>query len=234
MYPMKNWFTGKNIWYVVVPVLAFMLIGEITYLVIRKEPVKKTTNSAQTTVSKQTTNSANSSVSNNTNTKKQNFGIEVAGSYSCSAFLVNGQPSPNGCAWQAPVVLDEEGTYTYSLEQGTYSVSGTTLNLSNSDFRGPAKILKDGLQLQFNYTYDGNEYTVTYNRDGVNFEEEGVPGNTNTEEEVIIIPFANENPEESNMNTKAQEETSVNASAGEPCDPLVPLYAQPDCVEIEE
>lgn len=84
----------------------------------------------------------------------------IAGSYRCWQFNVDGYGG--SCRTLSPIVLAGDGTYTISSTTGTYNVSADTITLSASDYWGPGTIQEDGLQIYFNYSYNGKQYEVTY------------------------------------------------------------------------
>lgn len=100
-------------------------------------------NSSQATFS----DSLNSSVSS------------LSGTYRCWSYNVQG--AGKSCT-SPPLVLHSDGTYSMSSEQGTYSVNGDFITLSESKIRGSGKILENGMQIRFEYEYNGWTHTVTY------------------------------------------------------------------------
>lgn len=84
----------------------------------------------------------------------------LEGSYRCWQFNVDGYGG--SCRTLSPIVLAGDGTYTISSTAGTYTISADTITLSASDYWGPGTIQEDGLQIYFNYTYNGKQYEVTY------------------------------------------------------------------------
>lgn len=87
----------------------------------------------------------------------------VSGTYRCWSFNVGGR---GGKCTSPPIVLYPDGRYSMSSEQGTYSVAGDQIKLSQSQKRGPGKLLENGNQIQFQYQYNGLDQTVTYLRQG--------------------------------------------------------------------
>ncbi len=85
----------------------------------------------------------------------------IAGTYKCWSFNANGR---GGVCTNPPLVLNKNGAYTMSSEKGTYTIKSDTVVLSKSKFRGAGKILEDGMQIQFSYTYKGSQQTMTFLR----------------------------------------------------------------------
>lgn len=83
----------------------------------------------------------------------------LSGTYRCWSFNVGG--SGRSCT-SPPIVFNANGSYTMSSERGTYTVNGNTVVLSASKIRGPGTLLEDQRQIQFAYTYNGLQQTVTY------------------------------------------------------------------------
>ncbi|MEK7122927.1 MAG: hypothetical protein AAB855_03665 [Patescibacteria group bacterium] len=83
-----------------------------------------------------------------------------AGSYRCWSYNVSGGGSGD-CRLFAPIVLNADGTYAISSEKGTYSVSGSTIILSESKLRGPGTLI-GGTQIRFEYDYNGWHHVITY------------------------------------------------------------------------
>lgn len=84
----------------------------------------------------------------------------LAGSYRCWSYNVSGSGGGD-CRLYAPIVLTAQGTYSMSSEQGTYTVSGTIINLSESKIRGPGTLV-GGTQIRFEYDYNGWHHVITY------------------------------------------------------------------------
>lgn len=84
----------------------------------------------------------------------------LEGSYRCWQFNVDGYGG--SCRTLSPIVLAADGTYTISSTTGTYNRSADTITLSESDYWGPGTIQENGLQIYFNYNYNGKQYEVTY------------------------------------------------------------------------
>lgn len=84
----------------------------------------------------------------------------LEGSYRCWQFNVDGYGG--SCRTLSPIVLAEDGTYTISSTTGTYNMVADTITLSESTYWGPGTMLEDGLQIYFNYSYNGKQYEVTY------------------------------------------------------------------------
>lgn len=87
----------------------------------------------------------------------------LSGNYRCWSMNVGGR---GGKCSSPPIVLYPDGHYTMSSEKGTYSVQGDQINLSQSQRRGPGKLLENGNQIQFQYQYNGLQQTVTYLKQG--------------------------------------------------------------------
>lgn len=82
----------------------------------------------------------------------------LAGTYKCWSFNANGR---GGKCTNPPLVLDKKGGYTMSSERGRYTIKDDTVVLSKSKTRGAGKILEEGMQIQFSYTYKGSVQTMT-------------------------------------------------------------------------
>ncbi len=83
----------------------------------------------------------------------------LSGTYRCWSFNMNGA---GGRCTSAPIVFSLSGTYSTSSEHGTYTVNGSSVFMSASKIRGTGALSADGAELMFNYTYNGNPYTITY------------------------------------------------------------------------
>lgn len=86
----------------------------------------------------------------------------LVGSFRCWQYSEDGLLNSSGCRLAPPLVLSADGTYTMSSEHGTFTVSGDTINLSESKIRGPGTIKASGQQIYFKYPYNGRTYEVTY------------------------------------------------------------------------
>lgn len=95
----------------------------------------------------------------NTNVVKQT----LSGTYRCWSFNIEGSGA-GSCRNppQAPLILNSDGTYSVSREEGKQEVKDGKLILSQSKIRGPGTILEEGMQIRFEYEYNGKQYTVTY------------------------------------------------------------------------
>lgn len=89
---------------------------------------------------------------------------KLTGTYRCWQYNVDG--AGGSCRLVPPFVFEADYTYAMSSEKGTYTVAGTTLNLSESQIRGPGTILENGNQIRFEYDYSGRHTVVTYLREG--------------------------------------------------------------------
>ncbi len=89
----------------------------------------------------------------------------LAGSYRCFSYNVSGGGGGD-CRLFAPIVLAADGTYSMSSEKGTYGVKGDVITLSESKLRGPGKLLESGLQIRFEYDYNGWHHVITYLKEG--------------------------------------------------------------------
>ncbi len=94
---------------------------------------------------------------------QQLFAGSLSGNYRCWHFNVGGR---GGRCTNPALQLSPNGHYKMSSEQGTYSVKGDQIILSESKQRGPGKLLENGQQIQFEYEYNGLHHTVTYLRQG--------------------------------------------------------------------
>jgi len=83
----------------------------------------------------------------------------IAGNYRCLSYNVSG--GGGSCRLAPPLVLNPDGTYRMSSEQGTWRVVGDRVHLSQSKIRGPGKLAKDN-RIIFEYTYHGWQHTITY------------------------------------------------------------------------
>lgn len=98
-------------------------------------------------------------------TTTQTSGTNVEGTYRCWQFNVNERIlNTSSCRLAAPLVLAADGTYSLSSEHGTYTVSGDQIVLSESKIRGHGTLKEDNMQIYFKYTYNGDQYEMTYLR----------------------------------------------------------------------
>ena len=88
-------------------------------------------------------------------------GPRLSGSYRCWSYNVSGGGGGN-CRLMPPIVLNQNGTYSMSSEQGSYKIEGDTIYLSESKIRGPGQLLEDNTQIRFEYDYNGWHHTITY------------------------------------------------------------------------
>lgn len=65
----------------------------------------------------------------------------------------------------APIVLNQDGTYSMSSEKGTYTIEGDTISLSESKIRGLGQLLENNMQIRFEYDYNQWHHTITYLRE---------------------------------------------------------------------
>ena len=86
-------------------------------------------------------------------------GETVAGKYRCWMMNVGGR---GGRCTSPPIILRPNGTYEMSKEQGTYTVKGDRLTLSESKIRGAGRL--EGNRIVFQYKHGGLDTTVTYLR----------------------------------------------------------------------
>src|SRR3989338_1679406 len=96
---------------------------------------------------------------------------KYAGSYRCWSYNVSGGGGGN-CRLFAPLVLKSNGLYSLSSEAGTFSVEGNTMYLSESKIRGSGTLLEGGLQIRFEYDYNGWHHVLTYLKESANEENE--------------------------------------------------------------
>lgn len=87
----------------------------------------------------------------------------VAGTYSCYSINVGGS---GGKCTSPALVLQKNGRYQMGSEKGTFQVKGNRIILSKSKFRGAGTLSEDGLQIRFQYKYQGLDQTVTYLKRG--------------------------------------------------------------------
>lgn len=98
-----------------------------------------------------------------TEEKAKTVNVSLSGTYRCWSFNVSGVGG-GSCIRppQPPMVLNSDGTYKFSSEQGTYNVKDGLIYLSQSKIRGAGKLLEDNNQIRFEYDYKERHYTVTY------------------------------------------------------------------------
>lgn len=94
-----------------------------------------------------------------TSTPKQT----LSGTYRCWSFNVAGSGA-GSCRTQPPLILQADGSYTFSSEKGTYQIQDGKIVLSASTIRGPGMLLEENMQIRFEYDYNGKHYTTTYLR----------------------------------------------------------------------
>ena len=86
----------------------------------------------------------------------------MEGTFRCWSYNVAG--AGKQCT-SPPLVLSGDGSYSMSSEVGTYTiVNNSLLVLSESKLRGVGVILEGGMQVRFEYDYNGWHHTVTYLR----------------------------------------------------------------------
>jgi hypothetical protein len=85
---------------------------------------------------------------------------QTAGTYRCAAVSVDGR---NGRCGSPPLILYPDGSYQIWGEEGTYTVRGDWLVLSQSRKRGRGR-MRNGQEIVFDYTYRGRKYKVTFRR----------------------------------------------------------------------
>lgn len=157
---------GPRFWAILAAVFGVLLIGEIGVLALpdkdheKSETQNQSTNASQDVEEDEAVVDVDEPEVENTDEET----LDMAGTFRCWQYLVDGATSLNGCRLQAALVLNEDGTYSFSSEQGTYTVKGDTITLSESKIRGPGKILEQGMQIYFEYTLNGKDYTTTYLR----------------------------------------------------------------------
>lgn len=86
-------------------------------------------------------------------------GATLSGSYRCWSFNVDGA---GGRCTSPPIVFSGGGAYSMSSESGNYTVSGSSVTLSESKIRGVGTLSEDKAQLAFHYFLSGKEYYITY------------------------------------------------------------------------
>ncbi len=82
----------------------------------------------------------------------------VAGTYRCASVQVGNR---TGRCLSPPLTLYPDGSYQIWGEQGTYTVQGRRIVLSQAKKRGPGR-LKRGRKLVFEFTYRGKKHQVTF------------------------------------------------------------------------
>ena len=85
----------------------------------------------------------------------------IAGTYRCTSTQVGRRTGP--CS-SPPLVLYADGSYRIWGEEGTYTVRGHWVFLSESKKRGPGR-LQRGREIIFQYTYRGKKHTVKFRRE---------------------------------------------------------------------
>lgn len=85
---------------------------------------------------------------------------QVAGTYHCAGLDVNGRSGPCN---SPSLTLYADGNYQIWGEQGTYTVQGDRLYLSQSKKRGPGR-LQGANEIVFEYIYRRQKYRVTFRR----------------------------------------------------------------------
>ena len=242
---------GDKIWWIISGILGLILIAAVTYFFVSNSAEKKETQQktgGQKQERSQNLNAqgdesvfSNSNLNSSAKTKNTNTqtAFDITGTYRCFLYTVNKASSADGCRLQAAMIFYPDGTYTFSSEEGTYAVEGDQVTLSESKIRGPGTILENGLQIFFEYLYNGKDYEVTYLKlDTSEASDETSGEETPTEEDTSSKQSNEDNTAtgNTNMNNASGEENSENETTteGEPCDPLIPTYAQAGCVEAEE
>lgn len=81
-------------------------------------------------------------------------------SYRCWQFNVDGYGG--SCRTLSPIVFTADGTYSISGTTGIYNITDDIVTLSESTYWGAGTIKEAGLQIYFNYNYNGKQYEVTY------------------------------------------------------------------------
>ncbi|HEX2713800.1 MAG TPA: hypothetical protein VHM88_16510 [Candidatus Acidoferrales bacterium] len=85
---------------------------------------------------------------------------QIAGTYRCTTIRVGKSSAP--CS-SPPLTLFADGSYQIWSEQGTYTISGKNVVLSESKKRGPGR-LRSGNTIVFQYYYRGRKHVVTFQR----------------------------------------------------------------------
>ncbi len=85
---------------------------------------------------------------------------EIAGTYRCISMHVGKRSAP--CS-SPPLTLYADGSYQIWREQGTYTVLGKNILLSEAKKRGPGR-LQRGYKIVFQYYHRGKKYMVTFRR----------------------------------------------------------------------
>lgn len=86
---------------------------------------------------------------------------QVAGTYRCTSARVGKRVGPCG---SPPLILLADGSYHIWGEQGTYTVRGHWVILSESKKRGPGR-LRHGREIIFQYTYRGQKHRIQFLRE---------------------------------------------------------------------
>ena len=87
----------------------------------------------------------------------------ISGSYRCLQ-TSRGQ----SCRSFPPIVLKTDGTYSISLEKGTYSIDESSISLSESKIRGVGAFNKPHTEIQFKYKYNDRDQEVVYLWEDIN------------------------------------------------------------------
>ena len=81
----------------------------------------------------------------------------ISGSYRC--VRTSGAGS---CRSLPPLVLKADGTYSISVERGTYSIEENKISLSESKVRGAGTFNPDYIRLLFKYKYNNQDQEIEY------------------------------------------------------------------------
>ncbi|MDP3710842.1 MAG: PA14 domain-containing protein [bacterium] len=87
----------------------------------------------------------------------------ISGSYRCLQ-TSRGQ----SCRSFPPIVMKADGTYSISLEKGTYIIGDYTISLSESKIRGVGTFNKTHTEIQFKYKYNNQDQEVVYLWEDIN------------------------------------------------------------------
>ena len=85
----------------------------------------------------------------------------LVGTYRCTSTQVGRR---TGLCGSPPLILYADGSYRIWGEEGTYTVRGHWLILSESKKRGAGR-LRRGREIVFQYTYRGKRHTVKFRRE---------------------------------------------------------------------
>lgn len=86
---------------------------------------------------------------------------QLAGTYRCTSASVGKRV---GRCSSPPLVLYSDGSYHIWGEQGTYTIRGHWVILSESRKRGPGRLIH-GREIIFEYTYRGQKHRIKFLRE---------------------------------------------------------------------